>query len=159
MNISSLLRTKWLLAVVAAAVVGSAAYAFAATLGVSSSSLGAGDTTVSSCIGTTASTEANVTYTTAYDSSLTEATDGSFAVNNVTVTIPKADPCKSGDVVQVVFTGTGALATPATFTYTLGTNTGDTPDGTTDGVFTLTPTTGQVPAADVTGVHVSESGS
>lgn len=159
-NIAPLMRKKWLLAVIAAAVVGSGAYAFAATLGVNSNSLGAGDAVVGSCIGTGAQA-AKATYSTAYDSAnaiASHTTDGSFLVDGVTVTIPAANTCKTGDVIQVVFTGTNALATtPATLSYTL-TGSTDTPTATVDGVFTITPGSTIVPAADVTGLHLAESG-
>ena len=70
------LKRKPIVALVVGAVVFSSAFAFAATLGVTSASLGAGNAAVTSCA-------ANITtaYTTAYDSTVA----GSYKVSNVTV--------------------------------------------------------------------------
>lgn len=74
--LTSILRKKLVLAVLAAAVVGSAAYAFAATLSVSSNSLGAGDAAVSSC-----DTDGiKTSFSTQYDS-----TAAAYIVKNVVV--------------------------------------------------------------------------
>jgi hypothetical protein len=70
------LRRKPILALVVGAVVFSSAFAFAATLGVSAGSLGAGNAAVTSCTSAIATN-----YTVAYDSTLP-----GYKVNNVTVT-------------------------------------------------------------------------
>jgi hypothetical protein len=179
MTIASLLRKKWLLAVIAAAVVGSAAYAFAATLNVSSKSLGAGNVTVTSC-----TSSVTASYTNAYDSALT---GGQFAVN--TVSLKFADStCVAGDKIEGLLIGASNTAL-ASFVYTVGSS--DTLAGKTvtvtaasltpsgDGVGTptgggtlaagpdgsdftsstvATSGSGAIPAANVTGVVVSAAG-
>ena len=76
--IASKLRNKKILALVVAATVFSSVYAFAATLGVSANSLGAGNASVTSC---TASVSAS--YGVAYDSTIT---GGGYRISGVTVT-------------------------------------------------------------------------
>jgi hypothetical protein len=115
-GIAPLLRKKWLLAVIAAAVVGSGAYAFAATLTTTSGTLGAGNTTVTSCT----SDSARATYTTAYDANLTA---GHFAVATVTLTFGVGTTCTTGDKLEVVLTGASNAAV-GSFVYTVGS--GDT---------------------------------
>lgn len=114
-SIAPLMRKKWLLAVIAAAVVGSGAYAFAATLTTTSSSLGAGNATVASC-----ADSARATYTTAYDANLTT---GHFAVGTVTLTFGAGTTCATGDKLEVVLSGTSSTAL-GSFIYTVGS--GDT---------------------------------
>lgn len=178
MKIASLLRKKWLLAAVAAAVVGSAAYAFAATLTVSSKSLGAGNVTVTSC-----TSSVTASYTNAYDSALS---GGQFAVK--TVSLEFADStCVAGDKIEGLLIGASNTAL-ASFVYTVGngdalagktvtvtaastTPTGDGvgasnggtldvgPDGTDFTSATADTTSGTaIPAANVTGVVVSAVG-
>jgi hypothetical protein len=122
MKIASLLRKKWLLAAVAAAVVGSAAYAFAATLGVSSSSLGAGNTTVSSCTSSVSASYAN-----AYDSSLTNSNGGQFAVSSVSLKFAPSTTCAAGDKIEVVLIGS-SNASLGNFVYTVGAADGSSGD-------------------------------
>jgi hypothetical protein len=165
MKIASLLRKKWLLAAVAAAVVGSAAYAFAATLGINSTSLGAGNASVESCI--PSGSPATATYTTGYNQLVT----GHYQVSTVVVTLDPADTCKAGDTVQIALEGSSStpLAT-ATHVLTSGDLAGyeSGVDG-TGSTFTYTyvdsgtPGDGQfgttaVAASDVTGIAVSAVG-
>jgi hypothetical protein len=70
------LRKKPIVALVVGAVVFSSAFAFAATLGVSAGSLGAGNAAVTSC-----TSAISTNYTVAYDNTLP-----GYKVNNVTVT-------------------------------------------------------------------------
>lgn len=165
MKIASLLRKKWLLAVVAAGVVGSAAYAFAATLGINSTSLGAGNASVASCI--PSDSPATATYTTGYNQALT----GHYQVSTVKVTLNAADTCRPGDTVQIALEGSGS--TPlATSTHVLTSSDLAGYDSNTDGsnsTFTYTyvssgtPGDGEfgtdaVAASDVTGIAVSAVG-
>jgi hypothetical protein len=64
-NILRVLKNKWALAAIVATVVFSSAFAFAATLGVSGASLGAGNADVTSC----ATGSVGATYQTAYSAS------------------------------------------------------------------------------------------
>jgi hypothetical protein len=182
MNIASLLRKKWLLAVIAAAVVGSAAYAFAATLSVGSSSLGAGNVGVSAC-----AHEIDATYANTYDSALTSNGVGQFVVGQVNLSFPADTSCAPNDKVEVVLTDSDNNAL-ANFIYTIGatdgasgnvssttlsvTNTG-TVSGTTSTAGEITHDSGAgqgpaftsasgasgIPAANVTGIAVSAVGS
>jgi len=177
-SIAPLLRKKWLLAVIAAAVVGSGAYAFAATLGVSSASLGAGNAAVVSC-----AASVNASYTASYDVTVTPS---HYYVSTVSLTIPAtAGTCVAGDVlsVQLEKNGTGSAtntgaAAGAGFNYTL--QTGDftsPPTGDLTKVITVTegnlagttgaagPTDGtpsfnstKVPAGDLSGIAVAAVG-
>lgn len=113
MTIASLLRKKWLLAVIAAAVVGSAAYAFAATLTTNSKTLGAGNAAVTSCADSVTASYAN-----GYDSA-SSGTGGKFAVKSVTLTFGSGTTCASGDTIQAVLTG-ASNAPLASFVYTVG---------------------------------------
>jgi len=70
------LKRKPIVALVVGAVVFTSAFAFAATLGVTSASLGAGNAAVTSC-----ASSVTTAYTTAYDSTVA----GSYKVTNVTV--------------------------------------------------------------------------
>lgn len=162
MNIASLLRKKWLLAIVAAGVVGSVGYAFAATLNVSSSSLGAGDASVSAC-----AQAVNASYTTAYNDS---AATSHSAVKTVTITFPASpnNHCKSGDTLEVVLEGgtspVGFVYTlpsdaPGTVTVTAGvTPQAHTADPSEDGVESFLDPATIVDASDVSGVAVSAAG-
>lgn len=107
--LTSILRKKLVLAVIAATAVGSGAYAFAATLGVSSSTLGAGNTTVVSCA---ASIAAN--YTAAFDNTVT----GHYRVDTVTLTIPVGATCAEGDHLSITLEGASS-AELKTFAYDL----------------------------------------
>lgn len=103
---SLIVKQKLLLAMLAAAVVGTAVYAFAATLNVSSGNLQAGNAAVTTC---EASTDTiNATYTTEYNSTVAAtASNGSFGVKNVTLMGITA-ACQ-GSSLQINFTGTGGV--------------------------------------------------
>jgi hypothetical protein len=85
-------KKRWLVAGIAAATLAGGAYAFAASITVSSTTLGAGSTTVAACNSTAA-----VSYSTAWDAGHTQ-----FDVNTVTVT--SAASCSGMDV-DVYLTG------------------------------------------------------
>ena len=88
------LKKKGILAVVVGALVFSSAYAFAATLGVTSNSLGAGNASVASCAATV-----TAAYTTAYDSTIPGYRVSGVNLNNLTA-------C-SGKVITVDLTNLG----------------------------------------------------
>jgi hypothetical protein len=89
--VTSLLRKKLVLAVIAAGVVGAGAYAFAATLNVGGSTLQAGNANVTGCETSTL----NPTYTTRFAS-------GAYEVATVTVT--NIDAGCAGKTLKIVFT-------------------------------------------------------
>jgi hypothetical protein len=143
------LRKKWVLALVAAAVVGSGAYAFAATLTVSSASLGAGNATVASCV-----TSTRATYTTEFDPAVT----GKYRVASVTLTIPVGSTCAANDKLSVSLEGTSGLL-GSTVNYTL--QTGDLPVAvppTAGSAVVTIPSSNSIAANEVTGVAVSAAG-
>jgi hypothetical protein len=118
-----ILKNKKLVALVVAATVFSSVYAFAATLGVSANSLGAGNASVTSC---TASVTAS--YSVAYDSTIT---GGGYRISGVTVTgisgcsgkSITADLVGAGNASQVSLpshTITAAEATANTYSWTVG---------------------------------------
>lgn len=126
---------RYLVPLVAGAVVFGGVTAFAATLNVSSTTLGSGDQTVASCNGSAA-----VTYTTAYT-----AVAGSGSYKVATSPITTAAAC-SGKAYKVTLTGANGTAL-AERTGSLGTDGTATPDfGST------------IPAASVTGVSVVVAG-
>ncbi|HWB21858.1 MAG TPA: hypothetical protein VG652_03110 [Gaiellaceae bacterium] len=90
-HVGKILRKKWVLAAIAAVVVGSGAYAFAATLTVKTATLGAGSKAVTSC-----AAEADATYTTAYDSTVTNG----YRVNTIVLALPSLT-CAAGDLLSV----------------------------------------------------------
>jgi len=130
-------RSKWAVVAVVGAVVFSSAYAFAATLGVTSNSLGAGNASVVSCA-------ASVTgsYAVAYDSSLP-----GYKVSSVT--IAGLTTC-SGQTLTADLTGTGN-ASLAQITHTV------TAGEATAGTATVS-VAGSIGAAGVTGVSVALAG-
>lgn len=150
--LSSILKKKLVLAVIAAAIVGSAAYAFAATLTVSSTTLGAGNTAVTSC-----TSSISATYTSAFDNTVT----GHYRVDTVALTIPTGGTCIVGDKLNVTLEGASNTALKS-FTYTL--QTADIP---TTSPTTVTFTSGTSPfngagvpvsAASLQGIAVSAVG-
>lgn len=147
--LASVLRNKLVLAALGAAIIGSGAYAFAATLNVSSSSLGAGNASVDSCADSLAAS-----YTTAFAST-------QYVVDSVKLATAAASTCAAGDALSVTFTGTGALATPVTIDYVLTAADETALANVSGGDITLSkPTdfTDTIPAEDVTGVSVSVAG-
>lgn len=122
---SLILKQKLLLTMLAAAVVGTAVYAFAATLNVSSGNLQAGNAAVTSCQAGTI----NATYTTAFNTTVAlTASNGSFGVGTVTLTGIHAD-C-TGSKLQINFTDSigGLLGTGTALSGTIvANNTGASP--------------------------------
>jgi hypothetical protein len=109
--VALVLKKKLVLSVLAAAVIGSSAYAFAASLGITSSSLSAGNSAVTSCTGV--NPNINVTYTSKWS---TAATPPEFVLDTIVFsTIPAA--CQ-GKVAQIQFTGTSPTFTPVGTTLT-----------------------------------------
>jgi hypothetical protein len=124
--------TKLVLAAVVASIVFAGVYGFAASLGLGSSGLGAGNAVVSSC-----GTGIQAAYTTAYSSSLP-----GYSVTQVNLSaIPAACLSKS---YRVQLTGAGGATVGAEATGTLP------GAGTTYAV----PMTGNVDASAVTGISV-----
>jgi hypothetical protein len=116
-------------------------YGFAASLSVTSASLGAGTSAVAAC----QSTALNVTYTPTYASSIPGYEATTVTVNGLDETAPKC----GGKAIRVTLTGPGASnASLGEQTATLATGAGTTQ------AFTFTG----VSAASVTGVHVVISG-
>jgi hypothetical protein len=99
------LKKKGILAVVVGALVFSSAYAFAATLGVTSNSLGAGNASVTSC-----AASVTAAYTTTYDSTIPGYRVSGVNLNNLTA-------C-SGKAITVDLTGAGN-ASLSQVTYTV----------------------------------------
>jgi hypothetical protein len=131
------LKKKGILAVVVGALVFSSAYAFAATLGVTSSTLGAGNASVTTCAATV-----TAAYTTAYDSTIS-----GYRVNGVNINTLAA--C-AGKVITVDLTGAGnASLTQVTYTVLVG--------DATAGNKTI-PVGGSISAGLVTGVSVALAG-
>jgi hypothetical protein len=144
----NLLRNKWLLAVLAAAVIGGGAYAFAATLGITSGNLQAGNQTVNSCQAANISS----TYQTAWDTALTPDAYGVSSVK-----LSSIDPACVGSTLSVSLTdssgaqlGGGDLQSAA---LTANDVTGGTP-----GFITISATTLHIPAEDVGGISVAVAG-
>jgi hypothetical protein len=124
-TLSLLLRKKLVLAALAAVVVGSGAYAFAASLNVGGSTLQAGNGAVTGCqTGSLAPT-----YTTRYDSAIPPdaATAGTYAVDTVTITNITAG-CV-GTTLKVAFSKTDGtlLGTAFTMGPIVSDNTGAAP--------------------------------
>lgn len=106
---SNILRTalgkKWILATTVGAIVFSSAYAFAATLGVTSNSLAAGNASVAGC-----AASVTASYTIAYDSSLPGHRVSGVNLDNLV-------SC-AGKVITVDLTGSGN-ASLGQVTYTV----------------------------------------
>ena len=127
------------LALLVGAVVFSSIYAMAASLGVSSKTLGAGNTSVAACQAGTLTAN----YATSYDSTIP-----AYKVGVVTVTGLQAG-CYSM-AFKVTLTGPGAS------NASLAEVTGTTPSS--GAQFTADFSTSNVPVANVTGVHVVVTG-
>jgi hypothetical protein len=124
--------TKLVLAAVVASIVFASVYGFAASLGLTSSGLGAGNAVVASC-----GTGINAAYTTAYSSSLP-----GYSVSQVNLTsIPAACLSKS---YRIQLTGAAGATVGAEMTGTLPAS------GTTANI----STSGNVDASAVTGISV-----
>jgi hypothetical protein len=124
--------TKLVLAAVVASIVFAGVYGFAASLGLTSSGLGAGNAVVASC-----GTGINAAYTTAYSSSLP-----GYSVSQVNLTtIPAACLSKS---YRIQLTGAAGATVGAEMTGTLPAS------GTTANI----STSGNVDASAVTGISV-----
>jgi hypothetical protein len=135
----ALTRKRTLFAVVLSLTIFGAVYGFAATLGVNSNTLSAGNATVASCQQTGTPTG---TYTTAYDTTL-----GGYKVASVVVTGLDNTNC-ANKAISVTLTGTGNSV--------LQTITGTVPSS---GNLTLTPAASPtISAAAVTGVSVAING-
>ena len=125
-------KTKMVIAAVAAVVVFASTYGFAASLGLTSSGLGAGNAVVAAC-----GTGINAAYTTAYS-----ATIPGYSVSQVNLTsIPAACLSKA---YRIQLTGSGGAAVGAEMTGTLPAS------GTTANI----STSGNVDASLVTGISV-----
>ena len=132
---------RTLTAIFAGILVFATVYGFAASLTVTSASLGAGTTAVAAC----QSTALNATYTPTYQSALPGYESTTVTVNGLDETAPK---CGSKPI-RVTLTGPGAS------NASLGEQTATLPTGVgTTQAFTFTG----VKAADVTGLHVVISG-
>jgi hypothetical protein len=124
--------TKLVLAAVVASIVFAGVYGFAASLGLTSSGLGAGNAVVASC-----GTGINAAYTTAYSSSLP-----GYSVSQVNLTsIPAACLSKA---YRIQLTGAAGATVGAEITGTLPAS------GTTANI----STSGNVDASAVTGISV-----
>jgi hypothetical protein len=127
--------TKLVLAAVVASIVFAGVYGFAASLGLSSSGLGAGNAVVASC-----GTGIQAAYTTAYSSSLP-----GYSVSQVNLSsIPAGCLSKS---YRVQLTGAGGAAVGAEVTGTLPAS----------GTTAIVTTSGNVDASAVTGISVAIS--
>jgi hypothetical protein len=125
-------RTKLVLAAIVAFIVFAGVYGFAASLGLTSSGLGAGNAVVASC-----GTGINAAYTTAYSSSLP-----GYSVSQVNLTaIPAACLSKA---YRIQLTGAAGATVGAEMTGTLPAS------GTTANI----STSGNVDASLVTGISV-----
>jgi len=132
-----ILRKKWILAAVIGAVVFSSAYAFAATLGVTSNSLGAGNSAVASC-----AASVTAAYTIAYDSTIPGYRVAGVNINNLTACSGKTitvdlTGASNVSLTEVTYTVLAADATAGNKTITVG---------------------GSINAASVTGVAVAIAG-
>jgi hypothetical protein len=136
MRTSKLFRHKWVLAATVAAVVFSSAYAFAASLGVTSASLGAGNASVSSC-----ASAVNATYTTSYATSLP-------GYKVATVSFDGLGSC-GGKTLTAVLSGT-SNASLGSVTHTV-----TTAEATAGSI--SEPVSGTIDAASVQGVSVAVS--
>jgi len=124
--------TKFVVAAVVASIVFAATYGFAASLGLTSSGLGAGNAVVAAC-----GTGINAAYTTAYSATLP-----GYSVSQVNLTaIPAACLSKS---YRIQLTGAGGAAVGTEMTGTLPAS------GTTANI----STSGNVDASAVTGISV-----
>lgn len=128
------------MAIPVATVIFGAVYGLAASLGVSSGSLGAGNSAVASCQSTTLT----MGYATAYSAALPGYAIGVVTANGLDTT---AGHCASKAFKVTLVNGSNA---------SLGEVTGTTPASGTS--FTADFTSANVPAASVTGVHVVITG-
>ena len=125
-------RTKLVLAAVVASIIFAGVYGFAASLGLTSSGLGAGNAVVAAC-----GTGINAAYTTAYSATLP-----GYSVSQVNLTsIPAACLSKA---YRIQLTGAGGAAVGSEMTGTLPAS------GTTANI----STSGNVDASAVTGISV-----
>lgn len=157
MNIKSIMfgKKRYVAAGLAAAALGGGAFAYAASVNVTSSTLGSGNAVVAAC-----QAAASVSYSTSWDT-----TSNQFDVSGVTVTIPYAgtgnNPC-SGLTAQVELYGSGMSGAPGagTGTSTLPWNSGSLTVTTGTGTQTASTNTVSpvVSAASVTGTAVVISG-
>jgi hypothetical protein len=132
---------RTLITISAGVLVFATVYGFAASLTVTSASLGAGTSAVAAC----QSTALNVTYTPTYSSTIPGYEATTVTVNGLDETAPKC----GGKAIRVTLTGPGASnASLGEQTATLATGVGTTQGFTFSGVS----------AASVTGVHVVISG-
>lgn len=130
-----------LIAIFAGILVFATVYGFAASLTVTSASLGAGTSAVAAC----QSTALNITYTPTYQSTLPGYESTTVTVNGLDETAPKC----GGKGIRVTLTGPGAS------NASLGEQTATLPTGVaTTQALTFTG----VKASDVTGLHVVISG-
>ena len=134
----ALTRKRTLFAVVLAVTIFGAVYGFAATLGISSNNLSAGNVAVASC----QATPVTGTYTTAYDSTIPGYKVASVIVTGLSTT------CGSKAV-------SATLTDSSNNAIAGGTLTGTAPVG--GGTLTLTPAS-SVSAATVAGVSVAING-
>jgi hypothetical protein len=136
-----ILRKRLVLAVLAAAVVGAGAYAFAATLNVGGSTLQAGNGTVNGCETSTL----NPTYTTRF-------ANGAYEVATVTVTSIDA-PCV-GSALKIAFTnGSDALlGSELQSAAIVANNTGATP---TTPLIVSVGGTNHIPATDTAKINIA----
>jgi len=131
------------IAILVAATVFGAVYGLAASLGVSSNTLGAGNTAVAACQSGTLT----ASYATAYDAAIPGYKVGIVTVTGLDTTSPTNCASKA---YKVTLTGPGAS------TASLAEVTGTTPGSGTS--FTVDFTASNLPAASVTGIHVVISG-
>jgi hypothetical protein len=135
-----ILKNKKLVALVVAATVFSSVYAFAATLGVSANSLGAGNASVTSCTASVTSS-----YAVAYDSTIS---GGGYRISGVTVT--GISGCSGKSITaDLVGSGNASLVSLPAHTITAGEATANTYSWTVGG---------SVNAANVTGVSAVVAG-
>ena len=132
------LKRKPILALVVGAVVFSSAFAFAATLSVTSNTLGAGNAAVTSC-----ATGVTTSYAVAYDSTIP-----GYKVSGVTVTGTLTSCSGKSATVDLVNSSNTSLG-QMTHTITAGEASG--------GSFSLTPS-GSINAANVANVHAVIAG-
>jgi len=132
-----------MLALVIGAIVFGTVYGFAASLGVGSKTLGAGTSAVAACQSGTLT----ASYATSYDSTIPGYKVGITTVNGLDTT--SATNCAS-KAFRVTLTGPGAS------NASLAEVTGTTPASGTS--FTADFTSSNIPAANITGIHIVISG-
>jgi uncharacterized lipoprotein NlpE involved in copper resistance len=142
--IASLVRKKLVLAGIAAALVGSASYAFAAGISITSASLGAGNANVTACQSST-----TTSYASAYDSTVSP---GHYKVNSVHLTLGAA--CQEGFKISVTLERTNPTTSAALAPVTLADYAIQAGE---PGTGADIPVTSTVSAAEVSGVSVAIS--